>query len=230
MLLISLYSVLDKSKISQLLHQTECFENECQAKLLIFKKTIGVCAEASKQKMKLWRWRVFFWKKKKNNHLFAVWTGELTHAVCPPATLSEYPSFRADFLLVSGLLLSSALCQVKNNVMPWRAVSLPVLYINGGFCTTQLGFFKWTIRHVLSCSHLFPDTVDPQFHILLCSNLSKSLELLLVMANYINLCSVTRVLIRICKLNLKPPRTRQIRSTNWQVWLIRWDSPWILNE
>lgn len=32
------------------------------------------------------------------------------------------PSFRGDCLLVSGLLLSSALCQVKNNVMPRRAV------------------------------------------------------------------------------------------------------------
>lgn len=53
MLLISLYSVLDKSKISP----SDCFENERQgkAKLFMFKKTIGVCAEASKYKMKLWR-------------------------------------------------------------------------------------------------------------------------------------------------------------------------------
>lgn len=56
----------------------------------------------------------------------------------PPAILWMHPSFRADCLLVSGLLLSSALCQVKNNVMPWRPVCLSVLLL--GFCNTQLNF------------------------------------------------------------------------------------------
>lgn len=112
----------------------------------------------------------------KKNHLFVDETGELTQALCPPATPSAYPSFRGDFLLVSGLLLSSALCQVKNNVMPWRAVSLSVLYISGGFCTTQLGFLKQTIRHVLLCNHLFSDTVVSQGHVPhFISSLSKSL-------------------------------------------------------
>lgn len=40
----------------------------------------------------------------------------------PPAIWCVLPSCRGDCLLVSGLLLSSALCQVKNNVMPRRAV------------------------------------------------------------------------------------------------------------
>lgn len=43
-----------------------------------------------------------------------VQTDELIAALCPPATLHAYPSFRGDHLLVSGLLLSSAFCQVKN--------------------------------------------------------------------------------------------------------------------
>ena len=46
----------------------------------------------------------------------------------PPAILCMHPSFRGDCLLVSGLLLSSALCQVKNNVMPWRAVCLSLSF------------------------------------------------------------------------------------------------------
>lgn len=159
MLQIGLYSVLDKRNITSLLHQAECFENELQAKakLLIFKKNVGVCVKAGKQKMKLWRQRAL-----KTKSPFVDQTGELTQAVCPPASLSVYPSFRGDFLLVSGLLLSSALCQVKNNVMPPRPVSLSVLYINGGFCTTQLGFLNPTIRHVLSYSHLFSDNVFSQ--------------------------------------------------------------------
>lgn len=46
----------------------------------------------------------------------------------PPAILCEHPCFGGDCLLVSGLLLSSALCQVKNNVMPWRAGCLSLSF------------------------------------------------------------------------------------------------------
>lgn len=53
-----------------------------------------------------------------------------------------HPSFRAGCLLVSGLLLSSALCQVKNNVMPPRAAPLSVLLL--GFSGSQLNFLHIT--------------------------------------------------------------------------------------